>query len=212
MRRMGLDEDHIGDSRSLEFEAKFLSVTGGAGVDVVLNSLAGDFVDASLRLLPGGGRFVEMGKTDIRDGEVIADAYPGWPIGRLTCSRPARRGSPRCWPSWWGCSTAGRSARCRYGPGCGAPHGLPVLSQARHTGKVVLTMPDGLAAGSVLITGGTGMAGAHIARHLVARHGVRHLVLVSRRGGAAPRCRRVGQRADPGRGSSHRAGRRCGRS
>ena len=77
LRRMGLDEDHIGDSRSLEFEAKFLSVTGGAGVDVVLNSLAGEFVDASLRLLPGGGRFVEMGKTDIRDGEVIAEAYPG---------------------------------------------------------------------------------------------------------------------------------------
>ena len=77
LRRMGLDEDHIGDSRSLEFEGKFLSVTGGAGVDVVLNSLAGEFVDASLRLLPGGGRFVEMGKTDIRDGEVIADAYPG---------------------------------------------------------------------------------------------------------------------------------------
>ena len=67
-----------------------------------------------------------------------------------------------------------------------APAAYRFLSQARHTGKVVLTMPDGLAAGSVLITGGTGMAGAHIARHLVARHGVRHLVLVSRRGGAAP--------------------------
>jgi acyl carrier protein len=51
---------------------------------------------------------------------------------------------------------------------------------------VVLTMPGGLGAGSVLITGGTGMAGALIARHLVTRHGVRHLVLVSRRGPGAP--------------------------
>ncbi|MCP2341496.1 zinc-binding dehydrogenase [Actinomadura rupiterrae] len=36
-------------------------------MDVVLDCLAGEFVDASLRLLPRGGRFLEMGKTDIRD-------------------------------------------------------------------------------------------------------------------------------------------------
>ena len=62
------------------------------------------------------------------------------------------------------------------------------VSQARHTGKVVLTMPDALAAGTVLITGGTGMAGAVLARHLVAQHQVRHLMLVSRRGGAVHCC------------------------
>ncbi|MCE0446387.1 SDR family NAD(P)-dependent oxidoreductase [Streptomyces tricolor] len=36
--------------------------------------------------------------------------------------------------------------------------------------------------GTVLITGGTGMLGATVARHLVERHGVRHLVLAGRRG------------------------------
>lgn len=45
------------------------------------------------------------------------------------------------------------------------------LSQARHVGKVVLTMPDAWAAGTVLITGGTGMAGSAVARHLVSRYG-----------------------------------------
>ncbi|MBL7553941.1 SDR family NAD(P)-dependent oxidoreductase [Frankia sp. AgB1.9] len=40
--------------------------------------------------------------------------------------------------------------------------------------------------GTVLITGGTGGLGAQVARHLVARHGVRRLLLVSRRGEAAP--------------------------
>ena len=63
------------------------------------------------------------------------------------------------------------------------------MSQARHVGKVVLTLPDGpgigLAAGTVLITGGTGMAGGLLARHVVNRYGVRHLVLASRRGEAA---------------------------
>ncbi|MGC5334895.1 type I polyketide synthase, partial [Micromonospora sp. DT62] len=39
--------------------------------------------------------------------------------------------------------------------------------------------------GTVLVTGGTGALGALVARHLVARHGVRHLVLTNRRGPAA---------------------------
>ncbi|CUU58083.1 polyketide synthase 12 [Parafrankia irregularis] len=40
--------------------------------------------------------------------------------------------------------------------------------------------------GTVLITGGTGALGAALARHLVIRHGVRHLLLVSRRADRAP--------------------------
>ncbi|MFL6123597.1 SDR family NAD(P)-dependent oxidoreductase, partial [Actinophytocola sp.] len=40
--------------------------------------------------------------------------------------------------------------------------------------------------GTVLITGGTGSLGALVARHLVTEHGVRHLLLTSRRGPAAP--------------------------
>ncbi|MFE3329601.1 type I polyketide synthase [Streptomyces sp. NPDC059176] len=40
--------------------------------------------------------------------------------------------------------------------------------------------------GTVLVTGGTGLLGATLARHLVTRHGVRDLLLTSRRGPAAP--------------------------
>lgn len=67
---------------------------------------------------------------------------------------------------------------------------LRYLSQARHIGKVVMTVPTGpgagLASGTVLITGGTGMAGSTLARHLVAHHGVEELALLSRRGPDAP--------------------------
>ena len=62
LRAMGFDDDHIGDSRSLEFEEKFLAATDGAGVDVVLNSLAGEFVDASLRLLARRWAFYRNGQ------------------------------------------------------------------------------------------------------------------------------------------------------
>ncbi|MFF9772007.1 type I polyketide synthase [Streptomyces sp. NPDC014636] len=45
--------------------------------------------------------------------------------------------------------------------------------------------------GTVLVTGGTGSLGALVARHLVAEHGVRHLVLVSRRGPEAEGAREL---------------------
>ncbi|WP_240316837.1 zinc-binding dehydrogenase, partial [Mycobacterium persicum] len=59
LRAMGCDDDHISDSRSLDFEDKFRAATGGRGVDAVLDSLAGDFVDASLRLVSPCGAFLE---------------------------------------------------------------------------------------------------------------------------------------------------------
>ncbi|MBP8539836.1 type I polyketide synthase, partial [Streptomyces sp. MK37H] len=64
-----------------------------------------------------------------------------------------------------------------------APEALRFMSQARHIGKIVLTVPEPLdLTGTVLITGGTGTLGGLLARHLVAEHGVRHLLLTSRRG------------------------------
>ncbi|MFC5813442.1 SDR family NAD(P)-dependent oxidoreductase, partial [Streptomyces heilongjiangensis] len=68
-----------------------------------------------------------------------------------------------------------------------APEAFRFLSQARHVGKVVLTVPAPLDPdGTVLITGGTGGLGALVARHLVTERGVRRLLLVSRRGPDAP--------------------------
>ncbi|MEG3632108.1 SDR family NAD(P)-dependent oxidoreductase, partial [Streptomyces poriticola] len=58
------------------------------------------------------------------------------------------------------------------------------MAQARHTGKIVLTVAP-YADGTVLITG-AGVLGGMLARHLVAEHGARDLVLASRRGAAAP--------------------------
>ncbi|HWO22149.1 MAG TPA: SDR family NAD(P)-dependent oxidoreductase, partial [Kofleriaceae bacterium] len=77
LRELGFDAEHLASSRTREFESHFLRATGGQGMDVVLDSLAREFVDASLRLLPRGGRFVEMGKTDLRDPERVAQDHPG---------------------------------------------------------------------------------------------------------------------------------------
>ncbi|MFE9425688.1 beta-ketoacyl reductase, partial [Kitasatospora sp. NPDC006697] len=64
---------------------------------------------------------------------------------------------------------------------------LRFMGQARHVGKVVLTVPRALpVAGTVLVTGGTGALGGLVARHLVTAHGVGNIVLTSRRGLGAP--------------------------
>ncbi|AXK36963.1 SDR family NAD(P)-dependent oxidoreductase [Streptomyces armeniacus] len=189
LRASGLDEAHIASSRDLEFEERFLAATGGRGVDVVLDSLAREFVDASLRLLPRGGRFLEMGKTDVREPEKVAADHEGvayrafdlWEaghdrigemLGELVALFEAGVLRPLPVATW--------DVRR-------APEAFRFLSQARHVGKVVLTVPAPLdPAGTVLVTGGTGGLGALVARHLVTERGMRHLVLASRRGEQTP--------------------------
>lgn len=63
---------HVFDSRTLAFAGQIKELTGGRGVDLVLNSLAGDFIAASLSLLAPGGRFVEIGKSGLLTPEQAA--------------------------------------------------------------------------------------------------------------------------------------------
>jgi NADPH:quinone reductase-like Zn-dependent oxidoreductase/acyl carrier protein len=188
LREHGLADDRIASSRTLDFEERFLAATDGRGVDVVLDSLAGELVDASLRLLPRGGRFLEMGKTDVRVPADVAAAHPdvAYQAFDLIEAGPDRiaemlrevldllgRGVLRPIPV-----TAWDVHR--------APAAFKHLQQAKHVGKVVLTVPAPLdPEGTVLITGGTGGLGGLLARHLVTEHGARHLLLTSRRGLAA---------------------------
>ncbi|MGW4211290.1 SDR family NAD(P)-dependent oxidoreductase [Lentzea sp. NPDC004789] len=188
LRANGFDDDHIADSRTLGYAGRFGEVTGGRGVDVVLNSLANDHVEESLALLPRGGRFLEMGKTDIRDPRAIAAAHEGvrYQAFDVLDAGPERIGEML------------EEIRGLFDQGVltpmpvtafgihRAPEAFRHLSQARHVGKVVLTVPappdpDG----TVLVVGGTGVLGALVARHLVTGHGVRRLVLTSRSGLAA---------------------------
>jgi len=188
LRAMGFNDDHIGDSRTLEFEDKFRAVVGDRGMDVVLDSLAGEFVDASLRLVAPGGVFLEMGKTDIRDPGVVAEHYPGVRYRAFDLFEPGRNRMHQYMLELAELFDAGvlQPVPVTTYDVRRAPAALRNLSQARHTGKVVLTMPDAWVAGTVVITGGTGMAGSALARHVVANHQARNLLLMSRRGPDAP--------------------------
>ncbi|MGH3171592.1 MAG: SpnB-like Rossmann fold domain-containing protein, partial [Trebonia sp.] len=184
----GIAEDHIASSREPGFDSAFLWATGGTGVDVVLNSLTGEFIDASLRLLRAGGRFIELGKRDMRSvglaarlpdvschtldllelppGQIatlLAELCPLFESGELS-PLPVRA---------WDIRHAREAFR--------------FMRDGRHTGKIALTVPARHdPEGTFLITGGTGVLGRRLARHLAATYGVRRMLLVSRKGGRAP--------------------------
>ena len=61
----GIPEDHVFASRDLTFASGVMRATGGRGVDVVLNSLAGEALKATWRCIAPFGRFIEIGKRDI---------------------------------------------------------------------------------------------------------------------------------------------------
>ncbi len=69
LRTLGVQ--HVLDSRNVGFADDVLALTGGRGVDVVLNSLSGDFIEASFRATASGGRFLEIGKRGIWSAEQV---------------------------------------------------------------------------------------------------------------------------------------------
>ncbi|MFL6253427.1 MAG: zinc-binding dehydrogenase [Pyrinomonadaceae bacterium] len=69
LRSVGVE--HVMDSRSLDFLQETMELTGGEGVDVILNSLSGDALTEGIKLLRPNGRFVELGKRDLVPGRVL---------------------------------------------------------------------------------------------------------------------------------------------
>jgi acyl transferase domain-containing protein/NADPH:quinone reductase-like Zn-dependent oxidoreductase/NADP-dependent 3-hydroxy acid dehydrogenase YdfG/acyl carrier protein len=176
LQQLGIPEARTASSRSCDLEERFHQQ-----MDVVLNSLTGAFVDASLRVLAPHGRFIEMGKTDIRTD--AGDRYHTFDLmsvdrnrlQAMLCSleRSFRAGElpPLPITAW----------DLRH-----APAALRYLSQGRNIGKIVLTIPRAWDRdGTVVITGGAGALGVEIARHLVTERHMKHIVLAGRSGPTA---------------------------
>ncbi|MER5212046.1 type I polyketide synthase [Streptomyces sp. NPDC002838] len=188
LRAAGVRDDHIAGSRTDSFEAAFRQVTGEAGMDVVLNSLTGPLLDASLRLLGTSGHLIEIGKTDIRDPQEVGRRHPGvrYDVFDLLRAEPGHVGRMLTDVLNLFSRDALTPLPVTTWPVRESVRALRHLAQARHTGKIVLTLPPGFdPGGTVLFTGGTGTLGRLLARHLVTEHGVRHLLLAGRRGAAA---------------------------
>jgi len=66
-----LTDKNISNSRDTSFEQHVLRETKGRGVDLVLNSLAEDKLQASVRCLAKDGRFLEIGKLDLSNNSPL---------------------------------------------------------------------------------------------------------------------------------------------
>ena len=204
LRLLGVD--HVLDSRGMSFADGVMALTGGAGVDVVLNSLGGEAMERSLGLLKPFGRFLELGKRDFYLDTRVGlrplrqnISYFAVDADQLPLRRPAlarrllgeimtlvREGALQPLPR-------------RVFPFTEAAEAFRLMQGAGHIGKIVLC-PDAPAAPATgpaprdfvvradrtyLVTGGLTGFGLATAQWLTKR-GARHLALLGRRGGATP--------------------------
>jgi acyl transferase domain-containing protein/NADPH:quinone reductase-like Zn-dependent oxidoreductase/acyl carrier protein len=196
-----LGAERVFDSRSLTFADEVMAATGGRGVDVVLNSLAGEAMERSIACLAPFGRFVELGKRDF---------YANTRVGL----RPFRKNL-----SYFGVDAdqllkerqdLAERLLADIARGFGEGHYSPppiqsfdaaeivdafrLMQQSRHVGKIVVRPPAAPAAspavavpvrGAWLIAGGLGGFGLATAGWLL-RQGAASVWLVSRSGAPRP--------------------------
>ncbi len=182
---------HVADSRSAQFAGFVKERTNGEGVDLVLNSLAGPFIPASLELLRAGGRFIEIGKAEIWDAAAVRRVNPRAVYEALDLAATMRNAPAEVRPILAGLLAEFEAGTLEPLPVSvfdlpDAPRAFRFMARARHIGKVVVAQPSAAERAprfrpdaTWLITGGLNGLGLEVARWLAA-HGARHFMLVAR--------------------------------
>lgn len=200
LTRLGVK--HVMNSRSLAFFDQIMELTHGQGVDVVLNSLAGQALLKSMACLAPHGRFLELGKRDIYQNSKVGL----WPFRKniaffsisLDLTMVEKSGlfqrmfnelMQHVHADTW------RPLPHRVFPVTRMAEAFRYMAQARHIGKVVVNFQQPQvqvesppetpmtfrADATYLITGGLGGFGLVVAKWIIERGG-RHLVLMGRSG------------------------------
>ncbi len=198
---------HVIDSRRGDFTESVLELTGGRGVDVVLNALASEAIPMGLACLAESGRFVEIGKRDIYQNSRL----PLWSLRRNASFHVVAMDAVFAGDAE---QTRELMARIAGLVEKGALTALPyrsfpasridaafrLMAGGKHTGKVIVAFSDSFVLhkgepplppfeikpdGAYLITGGLGGFGRVLSEWLV-ECGARHLVLSSRSGASTP--------------------------
>ncbi|MFC0039469.1 type I polyketide synthase [Actinomadura rayongensis] len=178
-------------SRSTAFAEDF----AGVGFDLILNTLTGPAVDANLSLMAPYGRYLEISKRDILEGNGVSLAhfarnlsFHAVDLVAMMAEVPERPGRVlREVCALVDDGVLDPLPFVQY-PASRAAEAFLLMGQARHTGKIVVSFEEPSAAvaapvfrpdASYLVTGGLGGIGAKVADWLV-DHGARRLVLTGR--------------------------------
>jgi acyl transferase domain-containing protein/NADPH:quinone reductase-like Zn-dependent oxidoreductase/NAD(P)-dependent dehydrogenase (short-subunit alcohol dehydrogenase family)/acyl carrier protein len=201
-----LGVENIHDSRSLDFAEEILASTNGEGVDVVLNSLAGEAVSKNLEILRPFGRFLELGKRDFYENNRIGlrpfrnnIRYFAVDADQIMALRPQQAAS--AFQKLMGLFSDRVLSPLPYSvfDAVDVASAFRHMQHSAHTGKIVVRMdgipstpaPEAFAGlqldgnGTYLVTGGMTGFGLQTAKWLV-DSGARSLVLLSRRGLTEP--------------------------
>ncbi|WP_108663613.1 type I polyketide synthase [Acuticoccus kandeliae] len=198
LEQLGADE--VFDSRSLTFADDAMKATGGEGVDVVLNSLAGEAMERSIATLKPFGRFLELGKRDFYADTKLGLrpfrqnlSYFGIDADQLMKHRPKL--AKRLLTEIIGLFETGDFTPLpyrRFTPE-GVRDAFRLMQHAGHIGKIIVTAPEPASAPAAvpapaieaekayLLVGGTSGFAFATAEWLIGE-GARHLVLASRSG------------------------------
>ncbi|WP_410474895.1 SDR family NAD(P)-dependent oxidoreductase [Guyparkeria sp. TX1] len=215
---MGVGNIH--DSRSVNFADEILAETDGRGVDVVLNSLAGEAINRNLHALKPFGRFLELGKRDFVENTHVGLrpfknnlSYFGIDVDQLMSVRPDVASRVFGEMMTWMKTHEVNPLAHRVFAADRVVEAFRYMQQARQIGKVVVSLetPPMLPApqasgqftvhadGTYLVTGGLAGFGFATARWLLDR-GAGEVVAVGRRGADTPgldeRLANLGEAAD----------------
>jgi len=185
---------HLFDSRSLSFAGEIRAVVGERGLDVVLNSLSGEFASRSLALVRPGGAFIELGKRDLLEPEEVERTYPGMLYTAFDLADVSER-EPQVIRSLFEElkklveSGAVQLPPMRTFAAREIVTAFRYMAQGHHIGKIVIQLKEKErsvhspgtfeSGGAWLVTGGLGGLGLRLATWLVGQ-GVSRLALIGR--------------------------------
>lgn len=195
LREMGIK--HVMDSRSTKFAAQIRELTNNEGIDMVLNSLTGEAMVESMRLLRGFGRFLEIGKKDIYEKsklgmEIFRESisYTFFDFNKMSVERPAMVRKYFSEALAFFAQGDRQPVPATVFPASRIWDGFNLMARSEHTGKIVIDMQDpALMIGksrhlfheeeTYLVTGGMGGLGLEMVTWMCAQ-GARNLVLTGR--------------------------------
>jgi NADPH:quinone reductase-like Zn-dependent oxidoreductase/SAM-dependent methyltransferase len=188
LKKMGVQ--HIMNSRTLDFAEEIMTVTQGEGVDIVLNSLSGEFITKSLSILKDNGDFLEIGQAELTPNQ-IKEIKPEISYFLINMVQLCQQDSSLIQSMFKHLSQQFQD---------GILHPLPhqtfsftdvktafrTMQQGKHIGKIVLK-PNNIGnsskeypyQGTYVITGGLGGLGLRVSQWLIEK-GIKDIVLVSR--------------------------------
>ncbi len=201
LRAQGVE--HVLDSRSLSFAEEVRGLTGGKGVDAVLNALSGTAMERSLACLAPFGRFLELGKQDFYGNTAIGIrplkeniSYHGIDVDQILSARPDLAAKVFSEVTRAFAGGALRPLPYRVFGAEEAVAAFRLMQKSGHVGKVLIRPPapeevrvEEVATGQFiaspegthLIVGGLGGLGLEIGEWL-AECGARRIALMGRRG------------------------------